>query len=159
MVRRWVNLFSGLGEEKIDKMKLKGLIFAVGIAAFAISCGQTPQNSSPAKSNANTDKSVVPTSAATPVAELAAVKSGKDLYTVNCMTCHKDSGKGGKVTVDGKELNPDDLTSAKMKGKSDEKLYGYIADGIEDEGMPAFKDKMSKAEIDAVVKHLREIQK
>ncbi|MFZ1699368.1 MAG: c-type cytochrome [Pyrinomonadaceae bacterium] len=81
-----------------------------------------------------------------------------DLYTVNCMTCHKDSGKGGKVTVEGKELDPDDLTSAKMKKRTDEKLYGYISDGAEDDGMPAFKDKLSKEEITMLVAHLRKLQ-
>jgi mono/diheme cytochrome c family protein len=74
------------------------------------------------------------------------------------MTCHKDSGKGGKVTVDGRTMDPDDITTAKMKAKSDEKLFGYIHDGIEDEGMPAFKDKMTKDEITAVVQHVRTLQ-
>src|SRR3954468_19189671 len=34
-----------------------------------------------------------------------------DLYTEKCMICHKDTGKGGKVTMRGKTLDPADLTS------------------------------------------------
>lgn len=140
-------------------MKIKGLIFVAGLVGFAVACGQATQNTSTTNTVANTNKTATSTPAATPATEVSAAKSGKDLYTINCMTCHKDSGKGGKVTVEGKELNPDDLTSAKMTAKTDEKLYAYIADGIVDEGMPAFKDSLSKAEIDAVVKHLRDLQK
>jgi mono/diheme cytochrome c family protein len=74
------------------------------------------------------------------------------------MTCHKDSGKGGKITVEGRALNPDDITTAKMKAKPDEKFYGYIADGFPDDGMPAFKDKLKKEEIEAIIKHIRTLQ-
>ncbi len=136
----------------------KSFILSTCAAVFLSGCSSAPQNSNTAPA-INTNRASNTTPATAPTAEIATVKSGSDLYTINCMTCHKDSGKGGKVTVDGKAINPDDLTSAKMKAKTDEKLYAYIADGIEDEGMPAFKNKMSKAEIDAVIMHLRELQK
>lgn len=90
--------------------------------------------------------------------QMVQAKSGSELYAVHCMTCHKDSGKGGKVTVDGKQLDPDDLTSANMKAKTDEKLYSYISDGVIDEGMPAFKNDMTPEEIRSVVAHLRTLQ-
>lgn len=134
-----------------------------GIAAaicFSAACGQstTPANNAATANSANKGKSETRTVDQAATAEVAAMKSGKDLYTINCMTCHKDSGKGGKVTVEGRAMNPDDLTSANMKAKSDDKLYAYVADGIEEEGMPAFKDKLKPDEIKAVVAHLRELQ-
>lgn len=123
-------------------------------AVFAIACGQaTVTNNAPAASPKDAPKaspSVAPS--------VAAVIDGKELYTVNCMTCHKDSGKGGKITVEGRALNPDDITTAKMKAKPDEKFYGYIADGFPDDGMPAFKDKLKKEEIEAIIKHIRTLQ-
>ena len=135
-------------------MKLRALVLTAGLSTFVgAACSQNPNT---ANTTVNTNIAVAATP--TQTTEAKAVVSGSNLYTTNCMTCHKDSGKGGKVTVEGKEINPDDLTSAKMKAKTDEKLYTYIADGIVDEGMPAFKDKMSKTEIDAVVKHLRDLQ-
>lgn len=136
-------------------MMLCGVAVAISITA---SCSQSTQpnaNSTSANmTTANTEPR--PTNSVKPV-EIA-VKSGKDLYTINCMTCHKDSGKGGKVTVEGKTINPDDLTSANMIAKTDDKLYSYIADGIVDEGMPAFKDKLSPEEIKSVVAHVRTLQ-
>ena len=136
-------------------MKIKALIVAISIGCFIGSaCNQTASNTGSA--NADKTAAATPANAATPAG--ANARSGTDLYTINCMTCHKDSGKGGKVTVDGRTMEPDDITTAKMKAKSDEKLFGYIHDGIEDEGMPAFKDKMTKDEITAVVQHVRSLQ-
>lgn len=147
-------------------MKIKALILAMFVCSIiAAACSQPAANSNANKPADNTNKTAASTPANTSAPantstpEVAQAKSGKDLYTVNCMTCHKDSGKGGKVTVEGRTMEPDDLTSAKMKAKSDDKLYSYIADGIEDEGMPAFKDKLKPEEIKAVVAHMRDLQK
>lgn len=149
---------SKLGDSK-DVVRTNRIIIFLGLAILASACGNAgPSNTSNAPTN-NANANAAKTASPAPTTEVAAVKSGKDLYTIHCMTCHKDSGKGGKVTVDGKQLNPDDLTSANMKAKSDDKLFGYVSDGIEDEGMPAFKDKLKPDEIRSVVAHLRELQK
>ena len=59
------------------------------------------------------------------------------------------------MTIEGRTLNVDDLTSEKIKKFTDEKITGYIVNGVEDEGMPAFKDKLSEAEIRQVVAYVR----
>jgi len=57
-------------------------------------------------------------------------------------------------------MNVDDLTSEKIKAFSDEKIIGYMIKGIPDEGMPAFKDKISEGGMRDVVKYIRtELQK
>jgi len=81
--------------------------------------------------------------------------SGKKVFETNCMVCHKSDGTGGKVTVEGKSLEVDDLTSEKIKGFSDEKIIGYMIKGIPSEGMPSFKDKLSEGEMRDVVKFIR----
>ncbi len=127
-------------------------------AIFAVSC--TQQANQPVANTANAGKTN--TIAAPAPSATAAVKDemaiAADLYTVHCMTCHKDSGKGGPVTVDGKKLDPEDITTDKMAAKSDDKLKSYIADGFPEDGMPAFKDKLSGAEMISLVKHLRKLQ-
>ena len=130
---------------------------------FAVACNQaanTPniaKNVNAGNSSTNSTKPADPTlaPAVPPVGEVA---DGKKIYSTNCMICHQESGKGGKVTVEGKQLEPDDLTNAKMKAKSDEKLTGYIVDGAPDDGMPAFKGKLTDDQIKAVVQHLRSLQ-
>ncbi len=117
-------------------------------AIFAMACGQA--------SNTAVNKITPSTPAPTPVVSRA--PDGKELFALNCMICHKESGKGGKVTIEGKSINPEDLTTDKMKKMTDEKLIGYVTNGIEDEGMPAFKDKMTPEEIRAIVAHVRTLQ-
>ncbi|MBN8161775.1 c-type cytochrome [Vibrio vulnificus] len=47
-----------------------------------------------------------------------------------------------------------------MRNFDDATIYKYIYNGVEDEGMPAFKDKLSEADIREVVRYIRaEIQK
>ena len=97
------------------------------------------------------------TPAATPADEFA---MARPLYEQNCAGCHKEDGTGGKMTIEGKTLDVDDLTSEKIKKFDDAKIAKYIHDGIEDEGMPAFKDKLTEAQIREVVRYVRaEIQK
>ena len=134
---------------------LKISLTAAVAAIFAVSCSQ--------QANKPVDTPLKATNAATPAPSVTAtakdeVAIAADLYTLNCMTCHKDSGKGGPVTVDGKKIDPDDLTAEKFKKMSDEKLIGYVRDGIVDEGMPSFKDKLTDSEMAAVIKHVRSLQ-
>ena len=80
---------------------------------------------------------------------------GRKLFKQNCATCHKEDGTGGKITIEGKTINPDDLTSDKIKKFDDDKITGYIFNGVEDEGMPAFKGKLSEAQIREIVRFVR----
>jgi Cytochrome c, mono- and diheme variants len=83
------------------------------------------------------------------------VAMGAKLYSTNCAKCHRDDGTGGKITVDGKELDPDNLTGKKMVALTDEKMISKIKIGAEDDGMPAFKDKLTDEQIKQVVKFIR----
>ena len=77
------------------------------------------------------------------------------MFEANCAVCHKADGTGGAVTVEERSLDVEDLTSSKIKGFSDEKIIGYIMKGVPNEGMPAFKDKLSEGEMRDVVLYIR----
>ena len=67
---------------------------------------------------------------------------------------------GGKMTIEGKTIDPDDLSSEKIRKFDDAKISKYIYEGIEDEGMPAFKDLLSEAQIREIVRYVRvDVQK
>ena len=135
----------------MNALKLTVVIAVIALAA----CSQTAtQSNTPEKVN---KAAVVPTpaAAAKPVDELA---SGVELYATNCQICHRDTGKGGKVTVDGKKLDPDDLTSDKIRKHDDAKMFKHISEGVPDEGMPAFKDKLSADQIKQIVQYVRRLQ-
>lgn len=139
--------------------KLFVAVFAVSL--YAASCSQTATpNAANAVNSANASGAGSPatfTPAAPPPAERA--MDAKEIYAMNCMICHKETGKGGKVTIEGKTISPDDLTAEKFKKMTDEKLIGYVTNGIEDEGMPAFKDKLTTEQIRSVITHVRTLQK
>ena len=131
-------------------MNLFRSVLIVIAAALALACGQAPQTNTSSNNTAQTNASPA---ASAPAVDLMA--QGRKLYVDNCAACHKENGRGGKITIDGKSIDPEDLTSEKIKTFPDDKMYRYIHNGIEDEGMPAFKDKLSEAEIREVVRYIR----
>lgn len=82
---------------------------------------------------------------------------GKQIYTENCQICHRDTGKGGPVTIEGKKLKPADLTKGYAKRHSDDDVVKAVQEGT-DEGMPAFKDKLKPEQIRAIVGYIRTLQ-
>ncbi len=124
------------------------ILFSAAVLVWACSSAPAPNN---ATNNINITKP--PVAQASPVAD--ALAQGKKLFMDNCAACHKENGTGGKIEIEGKSINPDDLTTAKIKAFSDDKIIGYIYKGIEDEGMPSFKDKLNEAEIREVVRYVR----
>ncbi len=136
---------------------LKAGLITLAIVIFIAACGQTTPtfNKTNTVSNATITRENLPLKPSEEVDELAAAK---DLFAANCMICHKDTGKGGKVTIDGKNIKPFDLTSDKMKARTDDKLIAQIKDGSTDDGMPAFNDKLSDDQIKQIVKYMRKLQ-
>lgn len=128
------------------------------VSIFSASCSdQGGTVSSPPAGNTGTSNGDR-TAAPAPTPDLMA--TGRKLYVDNCAICHKVSGKGGKIEIEGRSISPDDLTSDKIKKMADDRIYGYVFNGIPDEGMPAFKEKLSEAEIREVVRYIRaELQK
>lgn len=126
---------------------------------FIAACNQTGPVANQANvARANTSTNANSASTAQPAATADEITAGKELYSAKCTICHKDTGKGGKVTVEGKNLKPADLTSDKMKARSDDKLVAGISEGSPDDGMPAFEDKLTKDQIKSIVKYVRTLQ-
>jgi cytochrome c551 len=138
-----------------------GFILSV-LTLFIFACGENKQtnSTSPANtiivtnSNSSANTAVVNLNAQQP-AKVDETASTKKIYTEKCVRCHKEDGTGGKVEIDGTTLNAEDFTVDKMKNMSDAKYIGYIENGVPDEGMPAFKGKLSDAEIKNLVKFIR----
>jgi mono/diheme cytochrome c family protein len=134
----------------------------LSVCAFAtLGCFTTTTTTTVSNNGANTGpatNTAVPSPL--PSATIDELASGRKVYAASCANCHKENGSGGEVTIDGKTLDPEDLTSAKMKGWSDDKMIRVIMNGAEDDGMPAFKGKLSEGEMRDVVKFIRvELQK
>jgi mono/diheme cytochrome c family protein len=129
---------------------LKSTLIVSCLPFFLFACGQNPPANTAVNANGN--------SVAVPPTDTLAV--GRKLYNQNCAACHKVSGTGGKMDFDGKTINPEDLTDDEFVQAPDEKLYAYIFDGVKNEGMPSFKEKLKEPEIREIVRFIRaELQK
>ena len=133
------------------------------ISLLIFACTNEPSgnssNANTANFTANSPKNDLSDASPAPTL-LNEVASGGKIYKEECARCHKDSGAGGEVVIEGKKLKPDSLISEHAKKDSDEEIIEHIAEGIPDEGMPSFKDELSEAQIKEVVKYIRaELQK
>ena len=130
-------------------MKKLKIAIVFGSLLLAGACGNAPTNTTSANESTPAPTATV---ASTPVDELA---GGRELYKQNCAICHKEDGTGGKTTIEGRTIKPDNLTSDEIKKFTDENIAGYITNGVVDDGMPAFKDKLSEAQIREIVTYVR----
>lgn len=80
---------------------------------------------------------------------------GAALYKGKCAMCHGADGKG--QTTMGKSMKLRDLTSADVQKQTDAELIAITADGKGK--MPAYKAKLSDAEIKAIVVAIRDLAK
>ena len=131
-------------------------IRSVAVLLCAVIFVAACQSSSP--NTANTAANTARADSPKPAATVNVIAQAREVFATNCQICHKEDGTGGPVTIDGKKINPDNLTAEKMKTMTDDKLIGYVTNGVEDEGMPAFKDKLSPEEIRLAVAHVRRLQ-
>jgi cytochrome c6 len=84
----------------------------------------------------------------------SANNSAASTYKTNCASCHGPDGRGSAV---GKSLHTADFHSAQVKQQSDAQLAGVISEGRGN--MPAFGTRLSKDQIDALVKYIRTLGK
>jgi mono/diheme cytochrome c family protein len=84
----------------------------------------------------------------------SANSSAASLYKTNCVSCHGPDGRGSAV---GKSLNAADFHSAQVQQQSDAQLATVIAEGRGN--MPPFGTRLSKDQIDALVKYIRTLGK
>ena len=116
---------------------------ALGLVVLACTETATPPTS-------NTSAPTVSASPAKPVDELAGARAN---YQKNCEPCHGESGEGGLVKVDNKQIKVPSLKAAHALKHTDEQITKMITNG--EEQMPAFKAKMNAAEIADMVKYVR----
>lgn len=84
-----------------------------------------------------------------------AADTGADLYKAKCASCHGASGAGD--TTIGKNLKLKDLGSAEVQKLSDAELTSVIEKGKKP--MPAYDGKLTKDQIQEVVKYVRSLKK
>jgi len=87
-------------------------------------------------------------------AAIASAQNGKNIYSSKCAICHGPDGRGDSPV--GKSLKVADLHSADVQKLSDADLKTVISNGKNK--MPAFKGKLTDAQINDVISYVREIK-
>ena len=130
-------------------MKLISLaLLCVAIALVAFACTETPTTT-----NTNTSRTAASPAAPAATATPDQFATARANFTKNCEPCHGPNGEGGPVKVDNKQIKVPSLKSEHAIKHTDDQIAKMITNG--EEAMPAFKDKMSQAEIADMVKFVR----
>src|SRR4051812_5669163 len=116
-------------------MKIFCILTALSIVVFLVCCSNADKGANLTAGNTVAINTANTNNASAPSTE---VMDGAGLYKKNCAACHRGTGTGGKVTLNGRTINPDDLTTERKKSAPDEKFHAWISNGVPDEGMPAF---------------------
>ena len=106
---------------------------------------------------ANAENPATPSGPTTPAAKATATPDefafARANYAKHCFECHGTDGEGGIKTVDNKRLKVPSLREGHALKHTDEDFLEQIVKG--GDGMPAFKDKLSPDEINALVRFVR----
>lgn len=86
--------------------------------------------------------------------------AAKSTFDVNCGVCHGQNGNGQSFVAErfraARTVAPADLTSSRVRGRSDGELYWIITNGMGN--MPPFGDLLTDDEVWSVVLQVRELQ-
>src|SRR5687768_12348100 len=135
-------------------MKIIKLILVLStIALFVFACSENKA------ANSNTTSIVVtntnPATNSAPTVAPDELASAKQIYLNTCIKCHKEDGTGGETNIDGTKIKAPNFTSEKLKKEPDSEFIEIIKNGEKEEGMPAFKDRLSDEQIKNLVKLIR----
>ena len=127
-------------------MRTTRLVLVVVVTlAFGVACN-SPATNGPAQSPppAGSPQTSVATD------EFAATRA---IFKEHCAKCHGDNAAGGRVQVEGREIKVPNLTGEHARKPTDERIAAKISEG--DDEMPAFKDKLTAAQIQDLVRFIR----
>lgn len=121
----------------------------IGLNAFASCSGTEKKAAAPTPIRPRAE-----TPLPTPKFDIAAV--GEKIFLENCAKCHKSDGSGGTAIIDGRTIDAKDLRSAETHAKTEAELIRFLMEGSPENGMPAFRGKLSETELRAVARKIRE---
>lgn len=90
-------------------------------------------------------------------ADIKSITAGKEIYNVQCATCHGESGIGNGQSGRFLEVKPADLTAPEIQNQTDGEIFWKISGGRAP--MPAFKDILTSEQRWQVLNYMRTLKK
>ncbi len=129
---------------------IKFTLVLFSLTLLIIACTETKTNNT----NVATNTIVITNTTAQPTAASDEFAEARKIFSESCVGCHRANGEGGEKDFEGTKIKVPSYKSKGAMAASDDKLYNHIANGEEGE-MPAFKDKLSDAQMKDLVKYIR----
>ena len=130
---------------------MKLIVLALTCVAIFLVASACTETATP--TNTNTSRAAASPATAAATATPDPLATARANYAKNCEPCHGPQGEGGPVKVDNKTIKVPSLKSDHAAKLKDDHIAHMITNG--EEAMPAFKDKMTQAEIADMVKFVR----
>lgn len=93
------------------------------------------------------------------MAEPGESKTGQQLFTVHCQTCHGPTGKGDGVASEALEPKPRNLTRRPYKqGCGPGAIVRTLHTGVEDSAMQSFEAILTEDEMWKLARYVRSLQ-
>lgn len=127
----------------MKRISLALTCIAIALVANACTETATPTNTS----TVTTAASPAPTAPTDPLA------GARANFVKNCEPCHGETGEGGLVKVENKQIKVPSLKAEHAIKHTDDEITKKITNGEEE--MPSFKDKLTPAEIADLVMFVR----
>ncbi len=126
------------------------------VLLFIIACNQTNNVDTNLTTEKNTASNAPPLQPEVTPATIDDLASARKIYSEKCVNCHKENGSGGvKILDESTKIKAPDFTSDRMKKDADDDWIETIENGAKEDGMPAFKGKISDDDIKNLVKYIR----
>lgn len=125
-------------------MKIRVLVLLFSLTV-SFSAGCNPQSTS-----TNNGAKPTPSASASP----DALAEARAIYAKDCQECHGVDGKGGRVKLDdGSRLRVPSFREGHALRHPNSEFVKQIMQG--GDGMPAYKDKLSQAQVDQLISYIR----
>lgn len=92
-----------------------------------------------------------------PSADIAGLERGRSYYAQLCMGCHGASGNGLGEWAYRVHPRPADLTSRRVRERSDARLYEAVGDGIPGTPMKGWRGRLSDTQLRQIVLYIRHL--
>lgn len=130
---------------------MKLILLALTCVAFALVGVACTETATP--TNTSTPRSTGSAASPSPSASVDELATARANYSKNCEGCHGPEGQGGTAKIDNKQIKVPSLHAEHAIKHTDAEIIDFITNGHEE--MPAFKDKLTPAEVTDLVRFVR----